>query len=45
MPKASGWVSMIKTHPGAARHPSREGIFKRPAIHVQNLGTNSKHEP
>jgi hypothetical protein len=44
-PKASGWVFMTKDPPRrcatavAARHPSREGIFRRPAIHVQNSGS------
>jgi hypothetical protein len=36
-----GGCSSPRTHPGAARHPSREGIFRRPAIHVQNSGSNS----
>ena len=41
-----GWLEQQRNPPRrcatavAARHPSREGIFRRPAIHVQNSGTN-----
>jgi hypothetical protein len=43
--KVSGWVFMTKKPPRrcatavAARHSSQEGIFRRPAIQVQNSGT------
>ena len=44
-PKASGWVLMTKNPPRRCAPPLQEGIFKRPAIHMQNSGTNLSPVP